>query len=354
MYRIKKTVKLFQNKNKIKFIFMNIHQEITIKCNEVCRFILSLLAIGIVKSSLFHQVKKKYPKVSEQDINSFLKFLITNQIIEEFKESKYENSIVSRQVNFYSTIVPNSESMQDELSNKCVLILGLGGVGSCISYFLAQAGISHFIFVDSDKVENTNLGRQALYFKDDIGKYKVDVISNKLRKLNPNLIIEKHKFTVQSKEDFMKIKHIPDIVVNCLDEPNSYFTGTWVNNYYLGLDIPMINGIGYRGRTISLGLTTIPGKTICWNCANASYKNAIKGYVPILNHNPQAGVTSPLANFIGSIHAQEVINILCKELTPILTNRIGVIDFLTLDIKWYKLTINSTNCCPICRRRNNI
>ena len=187
MYRIKKTVKLFQNKNKIKFIFMNIHQEITIKCNEVCRFILSLLAIGIVKSSLFHQVKKKYPKVSEQDINSFLKFLITNQIIEEFKESKYENSIVSRQVNFYSTIVPNSESMQDELSNKCVLILGLGGVGSCISYFLAQAGISHFIFVDSDKVENTNLGRQALYFKDDIGKYKVDVISNKLRKLNPKL-----------------------------------------------------------------------------------------------------------------------------------------------------------------------
>ena len=82
MYRIKKTVKLFQNKNKIKFIFMNIHQEITIKCNEVCRFILSLLAIGIVKSSLFHQVKKKYPKVSEQDINSFLKFLVAVFLLE--------------------------------------------------------------------------------------------------------------------------------------------------------------------------------------------------------------------------------------------------------------------------------
>ena len=112
----------------------------------------------------------------------------------------------------------------------------------------------------------------------------------------------------------------------------------------------MINGIGYRGKIISLGLTTIPGKSICWNCANLSYKNEIKNYVPFLSHNSQAGVTSTLANFIGSIHAQEVINVLCDELTPILTNRIGIIDFLTLKINWVKLSTNEENYCSICKK----
>lgn len=352
MYRIKKTVKLFQNKNKIKIIFMNTHKEINIKCTEVCRFILNLLTSGITKSNLINRIKNNYPRVSDKEIQDFFYFLIESQVIEKVRKNKYENSIVSRQVIFYSDIVSNSEAMQDKLSNKTILILGLGGVGSCISYFLAQAGITHFILVDSDIVENTNLGRQALYFKDDIGKYKVDAISNKLKKINPNIVVEKHVFTIHSKNDFTKINQIPDIVVNCLDEPNSYFTGKWVTNYYLSLGVPMINGIGYRGRTISLGLTTIPGKTICWNCANLSYGSEIKNYVPVLNHDSQAGVTSTLANFIASIHAQEVINVLCKELNPILTNKIGIIDFLTLKIKWITLIINKKDYCPICKKGN--
>lgn len=354
-YEIKRSIKMLCNGDMVKIIFMNKHRELTLRCNKVSKYILQLLAQKVSLDELTSKVKKIYPKVSTSSISKFISTLLKLKVIQQIdSNNKYNNSIVSRQVNFYSDIVKNAEKMQDMLSKKIVLILGLGGVGSCITYFLAQSGIKNFILVDKDKVENTNLGRQALYFKDDIGKYKVDILSSRLKKLDPRIQIQKYKISIRNTMDFHSIINIPDIVVNCLDEPNGYITGKWVTDYYLKLKVPMINGIGYRGSTVSLGLTTIPEKTICWNCANIFYKKEIKGYLPFLNDKfkSQAGVTSPLANFIGSIHAQEVINILCNELSPILINRIGMIDFSTLSVRWIDLNCSDKQRCKYCKGIN--
>jgi molybdopterin-synthase adenylyltransferase len=350
IYRIRKSIKLFHNKNKVKIIFMNRYKELTLECNEVGKYILKLLADKICENDLISSVVKRYSSTKKDNIKIFLKKLYDLQIIDLVKNDKYEKSIVSRQVNFYDDISSDSLKMQDELGKKNVLILGLGGVGSCISYFLAQSGIKHFILVDKDKVEITNLGRQALYFNQDIGKYKVDVVYDRLKKLNSEIEIKKYKLSINNEMDFIQINQIPNIVVNCLDEPSTYLTGKWVSNYYLKLDVPVINGIGYRGNIISLGLTTIPRKTICWNCAYSEYEKEIEGYTPFLvkEREPQAGVTSPLANFIGSIHSQEIINVLSSELKPILINRIGLINFTTLSVQWEKLHFYS-HPCPVCK-----
>ena len=68
------------------------------------------------------------------------------------------------------------------LSSK-VLIVGAGGLGSPVAEFLSRAGVGTIGIVDNDKVSLSNLHRQSLYSTSDIGKFKVKVAKDKIKKL---------------------------------------------------------------------------------------------------------------------------------------------------------------------------
>lgn len=76
----------------------------------------------------------------------------------------------------------STSKLQTDLSQKSVLIIGAGGVGTSLSNLLNSCGIGHIYIIDADIIENTNLSRQFLYNRDDIGKPKVEVLSHKLNK----------------------------------------------------------------------------------------------------------------------------------------------------------------------------
>jgi molybdopterin/thiamine biosynthesis adenylyltransferase len=63
-------------------------------------------------------------------------------------------------------------SGQARLRKSSVGIIGLGGLGSIISMYLAGAGVGKLLLVDFDTVSLTDLHRQLLYTIDDIGKPK--------------------------------------------------------------------------------------------------------------------------------------------------------------------------------------
>ena len=72
------------------------------------------------------------------------------------------------------------------LSKATVGIAGLGGLGSNCAVMLARAGIEHFILLDYDIVEPSNLNRQ-FYWPSDLGQAKTSALANHLRSLNPAL-----------------------------------------------------------------------------------------------------------------------------------------------------------------------
>lgn len=76
------------------------------------------------------------------------------------------------------------EKMQ-KLKQSTVLILGLGGVGSYATESLVRSGIGHFILVDFDVIDITNLNRQLMATQENIGEYKVDVWEKRIRQINP-------------------------------------------------------------------------------------------------------------------------------------------------------------------------
>ena len=80
----------------------------------------------------------------------------------------------------------------DILSNKCVLVLGVGGVGGYVVESLARSGIGKIIIVDFDKIDETNINRQIIALSSTIGKLKVDVLENRIKDINPNVEVIKN------------------------------------------------------------------------------------------------------------------------------------------------------------------
>ena len=79
------------------------------------------------------------------------------------------------------------------LKSKKVAVFGLGGVGGNVCDALARSGVSHFLLVDNDKVNITNINRQLIANMNTIGKDKVDVMEEHLKSINPDIVIEKKK-----------------------------------------------------------------------------------------------------------------------------------------------------------------
>jgi len=90
---------------------------------------------------------------------------------------------------------------QEKLKKSKIAVFGLGGVGGHATEALARAGIGHIVLVDYDTYDITNINRQIGALHSTMGKYKVDVIKERILDINPSIIVETYKST----EDETKI-----------------------------------------------------------------------------------------------------------------------------------------------------
>ena len=77
------------------------------------------------------------------------------------------------------------DSVLNEIRNKTVLIIGLGGVGGHALESIVRMGVNNVIIVDNDVVDETNLNRQLLSLRSNIGEYKTDVAKMRIFDINP-------------------------------------------------------------------------------------------------------------------------------------------------------------------------
>ena len=82
---------------------------------------------------------------------------------------------------------------QDKLKKAKVAVFGLGGVGGHTVEALARAGIGHLVLVDYDSYDITNINRQIGALHSTIGRYKVDVMKERILDINPNAIVEAYR-----------------------------------------------------------------------------------------------------------------------------------------------------------------
>ena len=102
----------------------------------------------------------------------------------------------------------------NKLQDKVIAVFGLGGVGGTALEALARTGFQHFIIIDFDKVDASNLNRQILYTSKDIGRDKVEAAKERLLAINPDIDVKAFKGKAQEFDFNQKL----DFVVDAIDD----------------------------------------------------------------------------------------------------------------------------------------
>ena len=103
------------------------------------------------------------------------------------------------------------------LNNAHIAVFGIGGVGGYTVEALVRSGIQHIDLIDDDKVSLTNLNRQIIATHSSIGKYKVDVMKERILDINPNAQVNIYKcfYLPETKNQFDFTKY--DYIVDAID-----------------------------------------------------------------------------------------------------------------------------------------
>jgi len=102
-----------------------------------------------------------------------------------------------------------------KLKQMTVGIAGLGGLGSNAAVSLARAGIGKLVLIDFDRVELSNLNRQA-YFLEHVGMYKTEATRDIIQRINPFISIELKQATITA-ENCMKLFENVSLVIEAVD-----------------------------------------------------------------------------------------------------------------------------------------
>ena len=105
----------------------------------------------------------------------------------------------------------------ESLYGKKVAVFGIGGVGGYVCEALVRSGIGSFDLIDDDKVCLTNLNRQIIATRKTVGKYKAEVMRDRMLEINPDAKIEIHKcfFLPENADDFPFSEY--DYIVDAVD-----------------------------------------------------------------------------------------------------------------------------------------
>jgi len=219
---------------------------------------------------------------------------------------------------------------QKKLKKSKVLIVGAGGLGSVVLYYLACSGIGYIGILDPDVVEFSNLQRQILHKEEHIGMPKVISGMINLKKLNSEVKVLPYPDEINDKnaEDYIKFF---DLVVAC---PDNFQTRKILNEACFKMNKPLVIGAvsQFEGHVFDVN----PPEGPCYNCLFEDAKD----------EESQRGILAPVAGVIGSIQAAEVIKILLSFGEP-LQGRIIVYDATKAVFREVKFLKNPS--CKVCK-----
>ena len=163
---------------------------------------------------------------------------------------------------FIRTELLLGEENIEKLLTKQVLIFGVGGVGSFVCEALARTGIKNFTIVDGDTVDISNINRQLIATNKTIGKYKVDVMKERILDINKDASISTIKeFLLPSSLDNNLFKSC-DYIVDCID---TIATKLAIIEKSKELNIPIISSMGTGNKLdpSKLSITDLSKTSMC-------------------------------------------------------------------------------------------
>jgi len=225
---------------------------------------------GVSYPEEFEALSSKYG-FAKNFLNTIYSKLKENKLLieEEVKVSSPQQSLYDRQIRFFRSFENkdfSGEELHENLQHRTIVIVGLGGYGSWTALLCARMGVKNIIGIDFDHVEITNLHRQILYNRKDLGKLKTEACKQKILECDESINFKGYDLKVEKSNDLHAIVEEADLVLN----PFSYVPpknaalhpAGIVAKAALDMNKPCIT---FGGSWV--GPLTLPGKSPCYFCA---------------------------------------------------------------------------------------
>ena len=225
-------------------------------------------------------------------------------------------------------------SGQQALQAARVLLIGVGGLGCPTAQYLAAAGVGQLGLLDPDAVDASNLQRQVLYGSADLGRPKVEVASERVSALNPEVDVRTHPLLLQA-SNARELLADYDVVV---DGSDNFATRYLVNDACALLGKPLMYASVYRFE----GQASVfdPRRGPCYRCLYP--EPPPPGSVPSC---AEGGVLGVLPGLLALIQATETL----KQIAGIgdsLLGRLLQVDALRMEFREFRLAKDPK--CPLC------
>jgi len=229
---------------------------------------------------------------------------------------------------------------QAKIAAAKVCIIGAGGLGCPVGYYLTAAGVGTIALVDDDTVEMSNLQRQIAHSMNTIGMPKVESAKKTFEALNPDVNVVAIKKRL-SKDDIIGVISGYDIVV---DGSDNFPTRYLVNDACFMAKKPLVSGaiLRFEGQVT----TILPGDGPCYRCLFE--EPPPPGLVPSCQ---EAGVLGVLPGVIGGLQATEVLKLILGKGDPL---KGELLIYNALKTTFRKVKVPKNPSCPLCGEHPSI
>jgi molybdopterin/thiamine biosynthesis adenylyltransferase/rhodanese-related sulfurtransferase len=314
---------------KIEDIVNDYSAEIVLYCSAGTR---SLLSAKTLKDIGYKNVYSMKGGFNEWKKNNY-PFVKKNKLeLSKEQKKRYSRHILLPEI---------GEEGQKKLLSSKILLVGAGGLGSIIAYYLVSCGIGTLGIIDNDIVDITNLHRQILHTTSSIGIPKVNSAKDRLVPINPEvkIITYNEKLSLENAE---KIISNYDIVVDGTDNFDCKYI---INDMCYKLKKSYIYGsiFKFEGQVSVFNPNEIDKP--CYRCLFPD-----KPPKDLIPNCQQVGVIGVLPGIIGSLQTIETIKVILNK-GDILCGSLLTYDVLNNDFNIFKMKKNIN--CKFCKLTNN-
>jgi len=309
--------------------------------DSLVKEVISSLDSEQIEQDLTEKLLTKYPL---QSIRACLNALENEGIIRRY-ESDLEKGRHYRQLLFLDELTDSREEtleLQKKIENSKIAVFGVGGIGTWMVNGLYQIGVGEIRISDPDIIEETNLNRQLFFDSKDVGKYKVDVLKEKLGDAK----IVSFKKRVELDQNLEEIISGCNFLVNCADSPSVVETTKIIDGYASKRGVAYCVAGGYNLHLGMVGPIIVPGITrtfedfIEYQKRNDPLKDLEK-----IRDVRQTGNLGPVAGAIANVQAMEIFKYLTGK-GRINFNRFAEIDSQK-SISWILVLIGENSSFSI-------
>jgi len=223
---------------------------------------------------------------------------------------------------------------QQCLLDSCVLIFGMGGLGSPVALYLAASGVGKIIIADDDSVDLANLQRQIIHSSNRLGQLKVNSAVEAIKSLNPEINVS----VVADRISGEKLQHNiqrADIVIDATDNLASRLE---INQQCYTTRTPLVSASAIRWEGQLAVFDSRRQDSPCYQCLYGSMGEVGQSC-------SENGIMGPVVGMLGCMQANEAVKLLTGAGTSLI-GRVLMLD--ALNMEWQFIRLQRDPACSVC------